>query len=348
MHFIFIVFLGGISGSALGSEPERIAVLDFIMEPEDQILRKILEDEVRAGLLEYSNPKELRILTRENMLLLLSDMGKDLSCLEGSCEVEIARNIGADYAIVGELRQYQEMWYLVVKLFDSDTGSLIAIKKIQRKQTVELIEDLKDESLSLFQALPIEIARVNTIAKEREKKEEHRVLDSQAQQKIPHSKRDVPSIEKDDHKVQFHLFSAQCHQSRAGFVPIGYCYDGSFVGPMHFGMLFFHAKIDQDFLGIYQLSLYNETNNFYGFMQLGMINITHHSHIGMQLAFSNTANDMVGMQLGVLNSTKKTVGMQLGIINTASKVYGMQIGLYNSAGDLHGVQLCLINSAEES
>ena len=30
-------------------------------------------------------------------------MGKDSSCMLGKCEIEIARNIGADYVITGDL-----------------------------------------------------------------------------------------------------------------------------------------------------------------------------------------------------------------------------------------------------
>ena len=41
------------------------------------------------------------IMTRESMAAILGDMGLDVSCVEGQCEVETARNLRAALVISG-------------------------------------------------------------------------------------------------------------------------------------------------------------------------------------------------------------------------------------------------------
>ena len=43
------------------------------------------------------------IITRENMMQVLNDMGKDETCIDGACEVDLARNIGADLVVSGTI-----------------------------------------------------------------------------------------------------------------------------------------------------------------------------------------------------------------------------------------------------
>lgn len=47
------------------------------------------------------------VMTRESMAMILKDMGLDAQCQEGECEVETARNIGADLVVSGELVRIQ-------------------------------------------------------------------------------------------------------------------------------------------------------------------------------------------------------------------------------------------------
>src|SRR5579859_5297577 len=45
---------------------------------------------------------KLAVITRENLLTLLQASGKDLSQCEGTCAVDTARLIGADYVVAGD------------------------------------------------------------------------------------------------------------------------------------------------------------------------------------------------------------------------------------------------------
>ena len=52
---------------------------------ENEDLVSILSDQARAGALDQLDPLTYSIITRENMMQILNDMGKDETCLDGAC-----------------------------------------------------------------------------------------------------------------------------------------------------------------------------------------------------------------------------------------------------------------------
>ena len=124
------------------AEIERIAVLDFVSSSEEEWVDALVE-QVRAGALAELNPREYSVMTRENMMQFLDDMGKDISCVEGSCEVELARNIGADFVISGAISEVDQVYIIHMKLHNSQTGQLLGLEKLQSKEPLELIENIQ-------------------------------------------------------------------------------------------------------------------------------------------------------------------------------------------------------------
>ena len=55
-------------------------------------------------------------------------MGKEMSCAEGNCEVEIGRNIGADIIVSGSIAFFEEEGFFCPqhKMFSSESGTLMA------------------------------------------------------------------------------------------------------------------------------------------------------------------------------------------------------------------------------
>jgi hypothetical protein len=106
--------------------PPVIAVLEFRdrVPPELRIDAAYLSDQVRAAAKE-SLP-QARIITRENMLVLLKTSGKDLANCEGECEVDTGRRIGADLVVSGELLRFGSQYKLNMKLHDTREGSLLS------------------------------------------------------------------------------------------------------------------------------------------------------------------------------------------------------------------------------
>ena len=63
---------------------EHLAVLEFTGSDNEDLV-SILSDQARAGALDQLDPFVYSIITRENMMQILEDMGKDASCMDASC-----------------------------------------------------------------------------------------------------------------------------------------------------------------------------------------------------------------------------------------------------------------------
>ena len=141
---------------------EQVAVLEFTGSGDENLIG-ILSDQARAGALDQLDPLQYSILTRENMMQILEDMGKDATCIGGSCEVELARNIGADLVISGTITALGDVQVVMLKLHRSDTGALLAMEKVQGSEPVALVEETFRAAKSLLRTglkLQIETHRV--------------------------------------------------------------------------------------------------------------------------------------------------------------------------------------------
>ena len=316
LFFMFIVWMSAASAHAA---PQTIAVLDFQLDPEDSKLQKMLEDEIRAGLLEYTSPQELRVLSRSQNQQRLSEYEPPISCKPGECERALARTLQVDFVVTGELSAHKEDWYLFLKLFAAKDGALIGSHTLQKTSAWALVQGLKDESFSLYARLPVRVERmfsppaveaesaVQPPAEENDWKEELEQVEAEHQedkrQKIAEEETVEPAIEEEDEeevrterryndKVHFSLLSIQCNKRRTGFVPFGYCHDGNFLGTIHTGWLV-HSEVDSNFLGLYQISIVNESESFFGLMQLGLYNKTKKIHVGGQLGTLNSPGELL-------------------------------------------------------
>jgi hypothetical protein len=80
------------------------------------------------------------VLTRENLLVLLTASGKDAASCEGGCEVETGRLIGADLIVSGELQKIGARFKLTLRLHDTHEGRLLASTQASGS-TVEELDD---------------------------------------------------------------------------------------------------------------------------------------------------------------------------------------------------------------
>jgi hypothetical protein len=81
-------------------------------------------DRLRAEVL--SSGIDARIISRENMLVLLQAQGKQLADCEAECEVETGRRIGADLVVSGELVRVGESLKASLRLHETRSGTLVA------------------------------------------------------------------------------------------------------------------------------------------------------------------------------------------------------------------------------
>ena len=122
----------------------KVAVLEFQGSLPPSTLQTF-SDSVRGGALDILPPGEFSLMELENMLVIMSDMGLDASCLEGSCEVDLARNIGADYVISGKVIEEEGNLLCTVKVHETKSGKLLEQSQITRASAKDLREALPRE-----------------------------------------------------------------------------------------------------------------------------------------------------------------------------------------------------------
>ena len=88
-----LLVLWGLLCPQAQADPPRVAVLELQGKAEADLMA-MLSDKVRLGVLDATRGQDIVVMSRENMAVLAKDMGLDLSCIEGACEVETGRNIG--------------------------------------------------------------------------------------------------------------------------------------------------------------------------------------------------------------------------------------------------------------
>lgn len=123
---------------SFGFAQEYIGVLDVVGDVSNSIKTQ-LADETRSGALLAVPRSQYAIMTRENILSILHDQNKSDTCFDGSCEVEIGRNIGADFIISGQVLQIEGVYLYSLKIHNTKNGVLLATKRIEGDSGLELI-----------------------------------------------------------------------------------------------------------------------------------------------------------------------------------------------------------------
>ena len=136
---------------AVQTRGKRMAVLEFAGKNMDEDILMTFSDTVRGGALQGLEPHGVVVMTRENMLVLLRDMGKK-ECGEGDCEVETARNIGADYVISGKVVRIEQIYAVTLKLHETQGGSLLGTDTVEGTSQVGLLRSLREHSRMLVTA----------------------------------------------------------------------------------------------------------------------------------------------------------------------------------------------------
>ncbi len=118
---------------------ERLAVLELSSTavPPDQLAA--LTDTVRSGVVKQLGSR-IQVMTRENMEVMLTDMGLDASCVaEGACEVETARNLGVDYVVTGTITAFGESLVASLKLHETQSGELKSSEQVVSPDALALL-----------------------------------------------------------------------------------------------------------------------------------------------------------------------------------------------------------------
>ena len=132
---------------------ERLAVLELQAASLSAEERSLLTDTVRGAVV-GALPSSVRVMTRENMEVMLTDMGLDASCVaEGACEVETARNLGVDYVVSGTVVAVSNMLVVSLKLHETSGGALLASRQQRGDGVLALMDALPAPSQEVVAGL---------------------------------------------------------------------------------------------------------------------------------------------------------------------------------------------------
>jgi TolB-like protein len=147
----------GLVSAALFGQPavaetvnKRLAVLEFKGKIEGDVL-DALADAVRGGAVEGLTGRGIDVMTRENMMVLVREMGKK-DCTEGDCEVETARNIGADFVVSGTVTRIEGTYVVTLKLHETKGGSLLGTEMVKGKSQLAVLDLLRGQGRDLVNA----------------------------------------------------------------------------------------------------------------------------------------------------------------------------------------------------
>lgn len=122
-----------------------MAVLEFRSKlkgvEREQVDAAYLTDVVRSAALKQIGG--LRVMTRENMLVLLQGSGKKAEDCEGGCEVETGRLLGADLVITGDVLKFGSAYKLNLRLHETRDGRLLSGSQASGRTVDELDQSLQ-------------------------------------------------------------------------------------------------------------------------------------------------------------------------------------------------------------
>ena len=187
-------------------------------------------------------------------------MGKDLSCIEGACEIEIARNIGARYVITGSVVNISGVLNLSLKLHDADSAALLSSRSIRNKDPVLLLEQTLEESIVLLEdGIPDLLLKRPTKSQEGPLKNED-IKSIEHQPKPPKAKYTREQQILKPIKRGRHL--PGCSNTYFGLTIIGWCTRGDLYAYTDMGWILF-SHIDKNLYGLAQFSYFSVVGKNY-------------------------------------------------------------------------------------
>lgn len=143
------IFATFVAPTAHGAR-KLLAVLEFRGKDIRPEILMTMSDAARSGALAVSN-RGYDLITRESMDVMLKDMGGNLKCEAGECEVETGRNIGADYVVTGEIVLLEGTYLATLKFFETAKGTLLATRRAEGKGQLAVIKSLEGTAQEMIE-----------------------------------------------------------------------------------------------------------------------------------------------------------------------------------------------------
>jgi len=118
----------GILLLAVAVQASLVAVVDHSHARSAQLdadQLRLLCQEVRGAASAQARPED-RILSEENTFAILTDMGVDPSQCDGDCDIQLARQLQADWLVSWRVVRFGDSWSLQANLFETGPGRLVS------------------------------------------------------------------------------------------------------------------------------------------------------------------------------------------------------------------------------
>jgi hypothetical protein len=150
-----MLLLALILAAGASADSRALAVLELKNKLQgssrDLVDAGFLTDQVRAGVLEAV--PSLKVMTRDNLLVLLEASGKKLEECEGECEVDTGRRIGADLIVTGEILRFGEGLRVNLRLHETRSARLLSAAVASGTTADALEKDLHRAVVKLMSPL---------------------------------------------------------------------------------------------------------------------------------------------------------------------------------------------------
>ena len=134
---------------------KRLAVLEIRGVGFESNELRLYTDLVRSGIVESIDKRtidgqKLLVVSKENMVDMLKSMGKGVEDCQGECEVELARNMGADYVVSGEIVKIEQLNILTLRIHETTRGVFLSGVDIKEEDNKKLLDSIKISGSSLI------------------------------------------------------------------------------------------------------------------------------------------------------------------------------------------------------
>lgn len=155
---IALLLVFGLSLAARAEQP-KLAVLEFDVQAGVTIDRTYFSDKVRQ--VARKEVPQLFVMTKESSEMLLKANGTSLDeCYEkGTCEVEIAKLMQADYVVSGRLTKLSSGLVMTLRLHATGSGELIDAEEARGADDGELAQHAEAAVKALLDPLTKRLAR---------------------------------------------------------------------------------------------------------------------------------------------------------------------------------------------
>jgi hypothetical protein len=130
---------------------KRLVILDFLGKDFEADALSAFGDAVRTGAFEVLHEQGVVIMNSDNLPVLLREQGKR-DCQEGDCELDTARNVGADYVILGRVVKIEGSIVVTLKLHETKSGEMLASETARAASREEILRSMQEHGRRLVGA----------------------------------------------------------------------------------------------------------------------------------------------------------------------------------------------------